>query len=76
MIGPWEVHHLEGEDLQAEVGSVAERDGQVDLPERVCLHPWDHAMEGRPHGAELRLGDAHGVEGVDIEDVEAVTSIH
>ena len=27
MVGPWEVHHLEGEDFRAEVGSAAERDG-------------------------------------------------
>ena len=26
--------------------------------------------------AELRPGDAHGVEGVDIEDVEAAASVH
>jgi len=27
VVGPWEVHHFEGEDLRAEVGSVAKRDG-------------------------------------------------
>ena len=32
-------------------------------------------MEGRAR-AELRLGDAHGVEGVDIENVEAAASVH
>ena len=25
---------------------------------------------------ELRLGDAHGIEGVDVENVEAATSVH
>ena len=58
------------------VGLAAKRDGQVDLPERVRLHSWDHAIEGRAHWAEFRLGVARGVEGVDIEDVEAATSIH
>ena len=38
VVGPWEVHHLKGEDLRAKVGSVAKRDGQVDLPEWVRLH--------------------------------------
>ena len=33
MLGPWKVHHLKDEDLRVEVGSVAKRDGQVDLPE-------------------------------------------
>ena len=33
-------------------------------------------MEGRSRQAELRSGDAHGVEGVDVEDVEAAASIH
>ena len=33
-------------------------------------------MEGRAHQSELRPGDAHGVEGVNVEDVEAAASIH
>ena len=33
-------------------------------------------MEGRAHWAELRSRDAHGVEGVDVENVEAAASIH
>ena len=55
---------------------VAKHDGQVDLPEWVCLRSWDHPMEGRARWAEFRPGDAHGVEVVDVEDVEATTSIH
>ena len=39
------------------------------------------ALPRLPHGrgarqAELRSGDAHGVEGVDVEDVEAAASVH
>ena len=71
-----EVHHFKGEDIRAEVGSVAKCDGQVDLPERVRLRSRDHAVEGRAYWAEFRPGDAHGVEGVDVEDVEAATSVH
>ena len=59
-----------------EVGTVAKRDGQVDLPKWVCLRPRDHAVEGRAHSAELRPGDAHGVEGIDIKNVEATASVH
>ena len=33
-------------------------------------------MEGRARWAEFRSGDVHGVEGVDIEDVEAAASVH
>ena len=33
-------------------------------------------MEGRAHWAELRPRDAHGVEGVDVENVEAAASVH
>ena len=33
-------------------------------------------MEGRAHWAKLRPRDAHGVEGVDVEDVEAAASVH
>ena len=76
MVGPWEVHHLKGEDLRAEVGLVTKCDGQVNLLERVCLRSRDHAMEGRAHWMELRPGDAHGVEGVDIEDVVTTASVH
>ena len=47
VVGPWKVHHFKGESLRAEVGMAAERDGQVDLPERVCLCFRDHPMEGR-----------------------------
>ena len=75
-VGSLKVHHFEGENLRAEVGSATERDGQVDLPERVCLRSWDHSVEGRALQAELQSGDAHGVEGVDVEDVEVAASVH
>ena len=33
-------------------------------------------MEGRAHRVELRPGDVHGVEGVDVGNVEATASVH
>ena len=33
-------------------------------------------MEGRARRSELLSGDAHSIEGVDIEDVEAAASVH
>ena len=33
-------------------------------------------MEGRARRVEFRLGDAHGIEGVDVEDVDAAVSVH
>ena len=76
MVGSWKVHHFKGENLRAEVRSAAERDGQVDLPERVCLRSRDHPVEGRAHQAEFRPGDAHGVEGVDVEDAEPAVTFY
>ena len=33
-------------------------------------------MEGRAHLVELRSGDAHGIKGVDVENVEATAFVH
>ena len=33
-------------------------------------------MKGRTRKAEFRLGNGHGIEGVNVEDVEAATSVH
>ena len=66
MVGPWKVYHLEGEDLRAEVGPSAERDGQIDLSERVCLRSRDYPVEGGASQVELRSGDAHGIKDVDV----------
>ena len=33
-------------------------------------------MEGRSRQVEFRPGDAHGIKGVDVEDVEAAASVH
>ena len=42
----------------------------------VSLCPWDHVVEGRAHLVELQSGDAHGIEGVDVENVKAAASVH
>ena len=49
-----------------EVGPAVELDGQIDLSERVCLRSRDYPVEGGARQAELRSGDAHGIEGVDV----------
>ena len=33
-------------------------------------------MKGRTHEVEFQPGDAHGIEGVNVEDVEATASVH
>ena len=33
-------------------------------------------MEGGARRAEFRSGDAHGIEGVDVQDVESAAAIH
>ena len=40
------------------------------------LRSRDHPVKGRTRKVEFRPGDAHGIEGVDIENVEAAASIH
>ena len=49
---------------------------KVRTSERKLARSGVDAVEGRTHSADLQPGDAHGIEGVDVEDIEAATSIH
>src|SRR6185503_1797894 len=70
------IYDLEGEGLGAKVAQVAEGDRQVNLPKWHCLPPRDDAMEWRARRSEVGAGDLHGVEGLDVEDVEPTPSVH
>ena len=73
---PLPVHHLEREGLGAEVGFAAESDRQVDVADRVRLHAWRDAVEGKEERPQAGSRDPHGFQGVDVEDVEAAASVH
>jgi len=69
------VRHLEDEGFDAEVVSVIEGDWQVDVPERVGHHARDDAIEGKESGAQIGAWDSHGLEHVNVQDVEAAAPI-
>jgi hypothetical protein len=71
-----EIDHLEGEGRSPEVRLIPKGDGQVDLPERLGLFPRHEAMERCLGRLDARPVDAHGVECLNVHDVEAATSIH
>jgi hypothetical protein len=71
-----ESYYLEGEGLLPEVGGIPKGDGQVDLPEGCGLLPWHDAMEGCSARVELGPIDSHGIDGLDVHDVESAASIH
>lgn len=64
-------HHLEDECFGVEVVTNTERDWEVIVLECVRLHARDDAVEGEEGRAELGPRDAHGVEGVNVQDVDA-----
>jgi len=76
VVGALETHHLEGEGFLSEIGRIPECYGQVDLPERYRLLPWHEAMKRSLRGSKAHSVDPHGVEGVDVEDVQATASVH
>jgi hypothetical protein len=76
MVGPVEPNHLESEGLLPEVGGGAEADGQVDPFDGLWSSPWHNSLEAPDAGSELRPLDPQEVEGLDIDNVEAVVSVH
>jgi hypothetical protein len=76
VVGSIEIGHLEGEGLSPEVGLIPKGDGQVDLPKWFALFPRYNAMERHPGQSDARPVDAHGVERLNVHDVEATTPIH
>ena len=50
--------------------------GRSICPSRYACAPGITPWKGEPAGRSSDRGDAHGVEGVDVEDVEATASVH
>jgi hypothetical protein len=76
VVGAREVHYLEGERFHAEVGSISERHGQVDLPEGNSLKPAYDSMEWSTGWSYHHSQQPHGIIDLDIEEVEAAPTIH
>jgi hypothetical protein len=71
-----EPNHLKSEGLLPEVGGGAEADGQVDPPDGLCSSPWHNSIEALDARSELHPLDPQEVEGLDIDNVEVVISVH
>ena len=76
VVGSPEPDYLEGKDFLAVVGGSAETDGKVDASDGSRVLPWHDAMEGGNVTLEPRPVDLQELQGIDVEDVEAATSIH
>jgi hypothetical protein len=64
------------ESFLSEVGGSAKTDRQVDPPDGLFLLPWHDSMEAPDAGSEVRPRDPQKVEGLGINDVKTVASIH
>jgi hypothetical protein len=61
MVRPREPQHLKGQVFGAKVSQVPKRNGQIDLPDRECLHSRDDPMEQCGRRPQLGPRDAHVV---------------
>jgi hypothetical protein len=71
-----ESNHFKGDGLHPKVGWIPKCDRQVDVPERFGLLPRHDAMERCSSRSDARSVDAHGVEHLNVHDVEAAASVH
>jgi hypothetical protein len=76
VVGSIEPHHLEGEDLLAEILRGAKPNRQVYLPEGLDLLARRNAMEWLRAGPQLVQPDSHQAQHMRVEDVEAAASVH
>ena len=74
VVGEVEVRHIERDVHRAEVVPSAERDGQLDLPQRDGF-PVGHTAE-RGRGGELTLPYLHPAEHLRRQQVEACSAVH
>ena len=71
-----ELDHLEGEGLCPIIGWTPKGDGQIELPKWQGLLSRHDTVKRRSGRPDARLVDAHGVERLGVQDVEAATPIH
>ena len=76
MVGPVEPDHLEGKGLCPIIGWIPEVMGRSICPSGTAyflgMMPWKR----HPSRLDARSVDAHGIERLNIHDVEAAASIH
>jgi hypothetical protein len=76
MVGSSEPDHLEREGLPSEVGGCSEADGKVKLSEGLDALPGDDPVERRSACPDRGQINTQEPEGLGIDDVEAVVSVH
>jgi hypothetical protein len=76
VVGPSEPDHLEREGFLAEVGGSSEVDGQIELSKGQAALSGDDPVKGRRTGPDCGQIDPQEPEGLDVDDVEAATSVH
>jgi hypothetical protein len=76
VVGSSEPDHLEREGFLSEVGGIPEADGQIELPKGLDALPGDDPVKGRRTGPDRGQIDLQEPEGIGVDDVEAVASVH
>jgi hypothetical protein len=76
VVGSLEPDHLEREGFLSEVGGIPEADGQIELPKGLDALPGDDPVKGRRTGPDRGQIDLQEPEGIGVDDVEAVASVH
>jgi hypothetical protein len=76
VVGSSEPDHLEREGFSGEVGGSFEADGQIELSKGLDALPEDDPMKGRRTGPDRGQIDLQEPEGLGVDDVEAVASVH
>jgi hypothetical protein len=71
-----EIDHLKGKGHSPKVGLIPKGDRQVDLLEGFGLFPQHDAVERRFGWPDTRPVDTHGIERLDVHDIEAASPIH
>jgi hypothetical protein len=76
VVGSLEPDHLEREGFLSEVGGIPEADGQIELPKGLDALPGDDPVKGRRTGPDRGQIDLQEPEGIGVDDVEVVASVH
>jgi hypothetical protein len=76
VVGSSEPDHLEHEGFLSEVGGSPEADGQIELSKGLNALPGNDPVKGRRTGPDRGQIDLQEPEGLGVDDVEAVVSVH
>ena len=76
MVGSSEPDHLEREGFLSEVGGSPEADGQIESPKGLDALPGDDPVKGRRTGPDHGQIDLQEPEGLGVDEVEVVASVH